>query len=91
MSPEAYEDWLDLMGRGYYPPKKESMKQPKREDYELAAKAAGIVLDGLASAHIAQGVRLDDYLIRNDKGGHSIWNPLHNDGDSRRIAGCLWN
>ena len=19
MSPEAYEDWLDLMGRGYYP------------------------------------------------------------------------
>ena len=21
MTPEDYEDWLDLMGRGYYPPK----------------------------------------------------------------------
>jgi hypothetical protein len=65
------------------------MKHPTREDYELAAKAAGIVLDGLASAHIVQGVRPDDYLIRNDKGGHSVWNPLHDDGDSRRLQAAL--
>jgi hypothetical protein len=56
-----------------------------RSDHDFAAKAAGILLDGLASAHIAQGVRADDYLIRNDKGGHSIWNPRHDDGDSRRL------
>lgn len=28
MSPEAYEEWLDLMGRGHYPPKKTVEPEP---------------------------------------------------------------
>jgi hypothetical protein len=58
------------------------MKQPTREDYELAARASGI-------RHIEY---TNDYdgshgLQQCDEHGrhtHS-WNPLSNDGDSRRL------
>ena len=57
-----------------------------KELLELAAKAAGYQLDGLASRYIAQGVGVDDFLELNDSGGHSVWNPLTNDGDALRLA-----
>lgn len=57
-----------------------------RELLELAAKAAGHRLDGLASRHIAQDVGPDDYLRINEQGGHSVWNPLTDDGDALRLA-----
>lgn len=57
-----------------------------RELLELAAKAAGYELDGLASNYIAQGVGPDDWIVINERGGHSVWNPLANDGDALRLA-----
>ena len=50
-----------------------------RELLELAAKAAGISLDF--------SVRGDfpPYYI-NERGGHSSWNPLTDDGDALRLA-----
>lgn len=60
-----------------------------RELLEQAAKAAGITVDGLASRHIAQGVGPDDLLIRNERGGHSVWNPLTDDGDALRLLNKL--
>ena len=60
----------------------------ERELLELAAKAAGYKLDGLASRFIAQGVGLDDLLRVNESGGHSVWNPLNDDGDDFLHATC---
>lgn len=57
-----------------------------RELLELAAKAAGYKLDGMAARHIAQGVGPDDMLRLNDRGGHSVWSPLTDDGDALRLA-----
>lgn len=57
-----------------------------RELMELAARAAGYRLDGLASRHVASGVGPDDYLLLNDQGGHSVWNPLTDDADAFRLA-----
>ncbi len=57
-----------------------------RELLELAAKAAGMEVDGLACKAIVQ---IDDelaLLVRNSLGGNSIWNPLRNDGDALRLA-----
>lgn len=50
-----------------------------RELLELAAKAPGIVLDF--------SVRGDfpPYYV-NERGGHSSWNPLTDDGDALRLA-----
>lgn len=47
-----------------------------RELLELAAKAAGYVLD-------ADGDRLDQ---RDSGGGPTAWNPLTDDGDALRLA-----
>ena len=60
-----------------------------REVLEMAAKAAGFKLDGLASKHIVQGVGPDDFLIVNEKGGHSVWNPIDDDGDCARLESAL--
>lgn len=56
---------------------------------EMAAKAAEIKLDGIASKQIAQGARQCDFLCLNEQGGHSIWNPLADDGDALRLAVAL--
>lgn len=52
-----------------------------RELLELAAKAAGYQLDGMFTAK-----NPDDMLVLNDRGGHSVWNPLAYDGDALRMA-----
>jgi len=57
-----------------------------KELLERAAKAAGIQVLGPARKWVASGVSDDDLLIRNDKGGDSVWNPLTNDGDALRLA-----
>lgn len=62
------------------------MSQDDKELLELAAKAAGLQVDGLACKAIVQ---MDDelaLLILNDLGGHLIWNPLRSDGDALRLA-----
>lgn len=35
MTPEDYEDWLDLMGRGYYPPKPVTSVPPANSESSL--------------------------------------------------------
>ena len=57
-----------------------------RELLELAAKAAGYEIVGIAHKHIAQGVGEDDLLVANDRGGDSVWNPLTDDGDALRLS-----
>jgi hypothetical protein len=57
-----------------------------RELLELAAKAAGYQLDGLASKYVVQDVHLDSFLRLNEQGGHSTWNPLTDDCDALRLA-----
>lgn len=52
-----------------------------KELLELAAKAAGYRLDGMFTAK-----NPDDMLLLNERGGHSIWNPLTYDGDTMRLA-----
>ena len=54
---------------------------------ELAAKAAGIEIIGLVDKMIAQpDHRTNGFIIRNDRGGDSCWNPLTDDGDALRLA-----
>jgi hypothetical protein len=57
-----------------------------KELLELAAKAAGIEIRGPATKFIASGVTDLDLVIRNDRGGDSVWNPLTDDGDALRLA-----
>lgn len=57
-----------------------------RELLELAAKAAGIEVVGLASKYICQGVSDFALLVRNEQGGDSIFDPLTDDGDRYRLA-----
>jgi len=57
-----------------------------KELLELAAKAAGIEICGPATKFIASGVTDLDLVIRNDRGGDSVWNPLTYDGDALRLA-----
>ena len=57
-----------------------------RELLELAAKAAGYQIDGPASKYMVQGYTFDSLLRLNEQGGHSVWNPLTNDGDALRLA-----
>lgn len=59
-----------------------------RELLEAAAKAAGIEIVGPVEKFIVQ---FDDrhrggLIVVNDQGGHSAWNPLHDDGDALRLA-----
>ncbi len=56
------------------------MKQPTREDYELAAKAAGIVL---IWAQIRDGIPAPHH--QPNKPVVEPWKPLDDDGDSRRL------
>jgi hypothetical protein len=55
---------------------------------ELAAKAAGIKIVGPVERFIAQPPRehVNGFIIENDNGGHSSWNPLADDGDALRLA-----
>jgi hypothetical protein len=58
-----------------------------RELLELAAKAAGYKIQGDVDYMIAQPGHLKGgYVIRNDRGGDSCWNPLTDDGDALRLA-----
>ena len=58
-----------------------------RELLVLAAKAAGLQIVGLVDSMIAQpDHRAGGYVVRNDKGGDSCWNPLTDDGDALRLA-----
>lgn len=57
-----------------------------KELLELAAKAAGYEVFGLASRWICQGVSEHALLIRNDRGGDSIFDSLNDDGDALRLA-----
>ena len=54
---------------------------------ELAAKATETQLVGLIDDMIAQpDHRKGGFIIRNDRGGDSCWNPLTDDGDALRLA-----
>jgi len=58
-----------------------------KEMLELAAKAAGIEIVGPVEKFIAQpGHFAGGFVVRNDKGGDSIWNPRTDDGDALRLA-----
>ena len=58
-----------------------------RELLELAAKAAGIEIVGDVDRYVAQPDHFAGGLvIRNDRGGDSLWNPLTDDGDALRLA-----
>lgn len=54
---------------------------------ELAAKAAGLIVRGMADRFVAQhNYGPDGFVVVNDRGGDSLWNPLVNDGDAMRLA-----
>jgi hypothetical protein len=58
-----------------------------RKLLELAAKAAGLPIVGDVDRIICQpDHRTGGYVIRNDRGGDSCWNPLTDDGDALRLA-----
>lgn len=54
-----------------------------RELLELAAKAAGYEVDRQASEYIWQELR--QLALLNLQGGHTLWNPLTDDGDALRL------
>lgn len=59
-----------------------------REMLEMAAKAAGIAVKGPVEKYIVQ---FDErhkggFIVGNDRGGDSTWNPLGDDGDALRLA-----
>ena len=63
------------------------MSLADRELLELAAKAAGYVIEGDADRLVAQpGHFAGGFSILNDRGGSSLWNPLYDDGDALRLA-----
>lgn len=55
-----------------------------KELLELAARAAGYRLDGPVPSY-APG-HPGAMLLLNERGGHSIWNPLTDDGDALRLV-----
>lgn len=58
-----------------------------RELLELAAKAAGYQIVGDVDRYVAQPDHFAGGLvIRNDRGGDSLFNPLTDDGDALRLA-----
>ena len=58
-----------------------------RELLELAAKAAGSWIVGPVEKYIVQfGHYENGFVIRNDRGGDSCWNPIADDGDALRLA-----
>ena len=58
-----------------------------RELLERAAMAMGLGLIGPVERYIAQPnpQHVSGFLIRNDKGGDSAWNPLTDDADCFRM------
>jgi hypothetical protein len=62
-----------------------------KELLELAAKAAGLQVDGHVNDMIAQPdlSQLGGLIVRNDIGGHSAWNPLKNDGNCFHLETAL--
>lgn len=56
---------------------------------ELAAKAAGMLVIGSAPKYIAQGCAEHALIVRNDRGGDSVFDPLTSDGDALRLAVAL--
>jgi hypothetical protein len=59
-----------------------------RELLEKAAKAAGVELVGTVEQFIVQ---FDErhkggFIVRNERGGDSAWNPIADDGDALRLA-----
>lgn len=59
----------------------------ERELLELAAKAAGIVIECDADkAFVFPSHYSGGFSVLNDKGGSSLWNPLTDDGDALRLA-----
>ena len=58
-----------------------------KELLELAAKAAGMQIVGEVDKMICQpDHKTGGFVIRNDRGGDSCWNPLTDDGDALRLA-----
>ena len=62
-----------------------------RQLLEDAARAAGLPIVGLANRMVAQPPesKRDGLVIRNERGGDSLWNPLRDDGDALRLASKL--
>ena len=59
-----------------------------RELLELAAKAAGIEIDKAFNPSFYNDtvIPFGTLVTLNDKGGHTLWNPLTDDGDALRLA-----
>lgn len=55
---------------------------------EAAARAAGVQIVGPVEKYIVQpnAEHIGGFIVRNDKGGDSAWNPLRDDGDALRLA-----
>lgn len=62
--------------------------QSDRELLEAAARAAGFEVVGLVENFLVQPnyEHRGGFIVRNDKGGDSPWNPLGCDGDALRLA-----
>ncbi len=58
-----------------------------RELLEAAARAAGYPIDSRASFRTWR--EFDKVSVLNPKGGHTLWNPLSDDGDALRLAVAL--
>ncbi|WP_379031313.1 hypothetical protein [Methylophilus flavus] len=64
------------------------MNASDKELLLLAAKAARYAIVGEVDAMVAQPgeSKAGGVVIRNDRGGDSLWNPLSDDGDALRLA-----
>lgn len=64
------------------------MNASDKQLLQLAAKAAGYVIVGEVDAMVVQPgeSKAGGLVIRNDRGGDSLWNPLLDDGDALRLA-----
>jgi hypothetical protein len=53
---------------------------------ERAAKAAGYEVTGPAYRVVCQGVSYHALIIKNERGGESVWDPIDYDSDALRLA-----
>jgi hypothetical protein len=53
---------------------------------ERAAKAAGIAVSSLAPLYMCKPGTDLALIVKNERGGESVWNPLESDGDALRLA-----
>ena len=58
-----------------------------RELLELAAKAAGLQVDEHSLSAVWREYR--KVALLNSQGGHTLWNPLTDDGDEARLEAAL--